>query len=80
VDGVGVLAHDPWCVVLACRRESLVLWWVVWFDPRVAVFVLSLLLAVVGCCIVCTMRLLIAKSCDGGIILLILCLLSFCDP
>ncbi len=76
----GVLAHHLWCVVLACRRDSLVLWWIVWFDPRAVVFGLSLLMAVVGCCIVCTMRLLIAKCCDGGIILSILRLLSFRDP
>ena len=80
VDGVGVLEHHLWCVVLACRRDSLVVRWIVWFDPRAVAFGLPLLMAVVGCCIVCTMRLLIAKCCDGGIILSILRLLSFRDP
>lgn len=80
MDRVGVLAHHLWCVVLACRGDSLVLWWIVWFDPRVVVFGLSLLMAVVGCRIVCSVRLLIAKTCDGGIILSILRLLSLCDP
>lgn len=76
---MGVLAHHLWCVVLAYRRDSLVLRWIVWFDPRVVVFGLSLLMVVVGCRIVCTVRLLIAKTCAGGIILSILCLLFSCD-